>query len=706
MESGEVEKIYGEESISGKVFFLKKTADKKSIVCLTTADTPIFPTPIGEKCYVLDSKTYEIKYEKDIAGYANYLAYSIFNADGTFFAVVTPDGKVGIIETNTGKLVQDINANIFIPEWEPGSIMLKTLIKQGDATVRAFSFDEKNERVAVFLSPLSFGNASTNIYSIKTGRLLKNIPDAALGFTADGKFLISYEGWGANVLYDANTYMFIKQITSENEYNQYKIQGENQNWSPLSSFVSSADGKYRIEAGSLSDIFIKEQHLGQRESAEIYKTTLFDNEEWVSMTPDGYYNSSPNGDEYINIRYDVTAFHISQFGKGYFHPEVIERRMKGEKDPAVVDYFGDIRLSAAPPAVMVEKVGGISKNNEVELQISVIDAIRKYNLENVCIFINGRQLGRRALRKAAGFEFLVDKNRLEINKKTEYVKFSIPVTLEPGENVIEVTADNEACYGIGTLALEAAGGAAPKPDLWIMTIGINDYKNLPANSKSGLIDLQNAVNDSDKIVQLFTGKNNAYKNVHLCRISDASPIKPTYENIKSKLNFFDKMDEDDVAVLFIASHGVGADGDFYFLPSDVSFDRARLTPDFSRCINTQDILNAINVPGRKIVFIDTCQSGSISNNTLVKTLANKSVAIFAAARSNELAQESEGYGGHFTFSINECFEENKNSAVSLYALGEYVDEEVKNLSRFGGRGKIRQHPVILIPDGLAAYTIK
>lgn len=703
LENGEIEELYGKDIIKGNVFYLKRSSDKENIVCLTAANTL---NPTSEKCYVLDSKTYEIKYEKDISGYASiYYNFSLFSPDNEFFAVVTPKGSITIFETDTGNLIRKIDAHIFIPEWKNDSAILKTPIKPSDTTLKFLSFDEFNERITISLQPLMGGYAHTDIYELKTGKLLKSFKDAVLKFSLDEKFLIS-ESLAGHELYDAYTYRLIKKLIPGSDedkiYNSPLVYDGN--LLDCSSILTS-DKKFKIEARNLSDIHVSIQNDNE-ETSEIYKTNLFDNAEWVSMTPDGYYNCSAHGDEFVNIRYDLNAFPISQFGKAYFHPEVIEHRIKGDKDPNIVNYFGDIKLSAEPPSVSIEKIGNISQTNEVELKISIIDASQKYNLENICIFINGRQLGQQELKKVNANNFTVTKNNLGLNKKVEYLNFSLPVILESGKNYIEVTAANEACYGIGTLMLKGKNISTESPDLWIMAIGINNYSNLPQDSKSGLTDLKNAVNDSNKIIKLFTEKNSTYKNIHLCQISDTSSVKPSYENIKSYLNFFTDMNENDVALLFIASHGVYANDNFYFLPMDVSFDNSKTIPDFSHCINTQDILNTINVPGRKIVLIDTCQSGSIGNNVIVKTLENKSVAVFAAAQANELAQESDDYGGHFTFSISKYFDENKESSVSLGSLAEFVDDEVKQLSRFGGRGKIRQHPMILIPDGLTNYIIK
>ncbi len=50
----------------------------------------------------------------------------------------------------------------------------------------------------------------------------------------------------------------------------------------------------------------------------------FSNGEWIVMTPDGYFNSSPKAAEFINVRSEYTIYPISDFYDRFFDPEYIQ----------------------------------------------------------------------------------------------------------------------------------------------------------------------------------------------------------------------------------------------------------------------------------------------------------------------------------------------------------------------------------------------
>jgi len=448
---------------------------------------------------------------------------------------------------------------------------------------------------------------------------------------------------------------------------------------------------------------------------EIVNYMSFNVDEWLAITPDGYYNASSHGDEYINLRVGNDVYGVNQFSKAYNHPSVVAARLKGETDPAVVKHFGNIYLTAAPPAVMVElkNKSTAAATGVAELNVKVVDAFKKYPMDHIEIIVNGRLVGGAELGAAGGGQVTARPTKLIANKGYEnLLDFSIPVKLDAGYNYIEITAANEACYGLGTLELTTTVKNQDKPDLWLLSIGINDYRNLPAErpeEENGLTDLGGAVKDAKRILDAFLGQQGKhYKTVHSRLIADGEQISPTRANILANMNFLKQAKPEDFIILFIAAHGVTIDNEFYVLPSDTPFDKEGLHPDLSKTIDVNTILSAVDVPGRKMVMIDTCQSGGVDNNMLVRTLKNRSVAIFTAAQQNELAQEQEEYGGGiFTYSLVEGLkgEAAKDQYVIINDLGAYVSDTVAQLSRFSGRGRIRQRPNIIVPDGFKNFVI-
>ena len=109
----------------------------------------------------------------------------------------------------------------------------------------------------------------------------------------------------------------------------------------------------------------------------------------------------------------------------------------------------------------------------------------------------------------------------------------IPVTLEAGENLIEVIAFNGFSEGRKSVRIYSEEKVAAKkgetilPNLWILSIGINKYQD------KKLTPLSYAVADADGIVNAFKcQKGKLFREINSLIISDSSSIKPTFDNIR------------------------------------------------------------------------------------------------------------------------------------------------------------------------------
>jgi len=108
--------------------------------------------------------------------------------------------------------------------------------------------------------------------------------------------------------------------------------------------------------------------------------------------------------------------------------------------------------------------------------------------------------------------------------------------------------------------------------------------------------------------------------------------------------FFSHAGRNDVAVLYVASHGKTDNGVYYFFPSDTVFNEAGEF-DTGSVVNIDELTRALDIPGRKIVMLDTCESGGVDANRLVHTLRNRSTVIFTASQEDEFAGENLLCGG-------------------------------------------------------------
>jgi WD40 repeat protein len=65
---------------------------------------------------------------------------------------------------------------------------------------------------------------------------------------------------------------------------------------------------------------------------EIAQFVGFTDQEWVSITPDGFYNASLKGDSRINVLTDSTVYGIDSYRSAFYKPQIVAARLAGDVD--------------------------------------------------------------------------------------------------------------------------------------------------------------------------------------------------------------------------------------------------------------------------------------------------------------------------------------------------------------------------------------
>jgi WD40 repeat protein len=471
------------------------------------------------------------------------------------------------------------------------------------------------------------------------------------------------------------------------------------------SVVFSPDGKRVLSSSGDGTIRIWDIVTGK----EIIQFISFFDGEWLAITPDGYYNASPRGDQYLNVRVGNNVYGIDQYRTTFYRPRIVEARLQGMPDPVYTAAAIQEAASFEPPLVVIrspENGAGLT-SGQTELSVSVVD--RTQPIQSIRVVVNGRLVGGEALQGING----VRGGRLEATgiRLTEHqnrVDFQLPLSLDPGTNRIEVTANNP--YSEGRDIVEVNYRAAAQnilPNLWILSIGINRYDD-PL-----LQNLDYAVNDAKEIIDVFKAQEGKlYRTVHSLLIADGAAVAPTKDNIIDNFDFLKSAGQRDIALLFIAGHGMNDDGGrYYLMPSDAGFNAdGSIRP--SKAISYRDIQGVLDVPGQKLVFIDSCHSEGVSgrrtrgadNNQLVRELQDNSTVIFTASRGNQLSQERPELGhGVFTYAIIQGMMGEadlvKDGTVTMKELDTYVSEMVPRLTSG------LQQPTTNTPEGYVNFVV-
>jgi len=219
--------------------------------------------------------------------------------------------------------------------------------------------------------------------------------------------------------------------------------------------------------------------------------------------------------------------------------------------------------------------------------------------------------------------------------------------------------------------------------------------------------LQYAVQDAEAIEKAFRAQEGRlFRRVNTVLITDRAELKPTRENIVNQMeSFLRQASQNDLLVLFVAGHGtVDAAGKFFLLPNDAAYDsQGGLVR--SRVVSGADLRDMLDLPGKKLLLLDTCHSASVSGtrgpdaDRLVRELAELKAIILTSSTGTETSQESEAWQhGVFTYALLEGLSGKadtveKDRVVSMKELDAYVSEMVPKLT------KGAQHPITDSPKG-------
>ncbi len=242
--------------------------------------------------------------------------------------------------------------------------------------------------------------------------------------------------------------------------------------------------------------------------------------------------------------------------------------------------------------------------------------------------------------------------------------------------------------------IDYKGASDEKPTLYLVTIGINKYKN-------GKYNLNYAEADADGVAQsLKQAATGIFKAIVTYNIRNEKAVKG---NILAALDEVRKKSlEQDMLVVYYAGHGVmsgesASDSEFFVVPSDVTQLYGRDDMLKEKAISASSLkAYAQSINAQKQIFIlDACQSAGVLE-TVTQRGAAEEKAIAHLARStgtfwitstgsDQYASEFERLGhGIFTYSllegINGKADANMDKKLTIRELSTYIENKVPELS--------------------------
>jgi WD40 repeat protein len=417
-----------------------------------------------------------------------------------------------------------------------------------------------------------------------------------------------------------------------------------------------------------------------------------DKKRWILWTPSGYYDASPGAEEligwHVNNGNDQAAdfFPISRFRPTYYRPDVVAKVLETLDEPEAIKLANEEsgRKKAEmpvskilPPVVSIlsPKDGSEASSQEIEVSFE----IRSPSGEPVTharVLVDGRPVGRGP-----------DIKPIEKGQSIQRTKIPIPEK----DTEISIIAENR--HGASEPAMVSLKWPKKvkddefivKPKLYVLAIGVSKYENKT-------LTLQFAAKDANDFAEsLLKEKGGLYRDVVVKILTDA---KATRDEIIDGFDWISKETTSrDIAIVFLAGHGVNEKGGvYYFLPVNADIDRLRRTGvPFSEMKNT-----VTSLAGKTILFIDTCHAGNVMGARAVEpditgvvnelASAENGAVVFASSTGKQYSFEDPAWGnGAFTKAAVEGMEGKADytgkGRITINMLDLYISERVKELTK-------------------------
>jgi WD40 repeat protein len=569
-----------------------------------------------------------------------------FSADGTQIATTGEDSTIKVWSATTGSLLRTFDVRTVEPNGWP-------------QTVR-FSPDGAN----VLSGDL---DAVMRLWSVTTGSLVRHFdghsgPVSAVAFSPDGALILS-GSWDASVnLWDANTGRLIRTLKGH--------------LGKVSSVAFFPDGTRAVTAGD--DTTMKIWNL---KTGELLATIVSArDDEWVIITPEGFFNASSKGSELLSIVRGLDVYAIDQLFQSLYRPDLVREKLAGDPQGKVKAAAAKLDLdkviaSGAAPQIKVLAPGNGTHVTGDEVTINAEVANGGGGIGRTEWRVNGVTLGVDEQGGSAGAGLLT-------------LKRTVP--LEEGENTIEVVAYNAqnlvASDPVRITVVSDFAAVNLPPRLYVLAIGVNDYWD-------SRLRLAFPVADAKALAAAFQAAGKGlYETVTVTSVLDQEVTRNRLDAVFSELA--GNVRPRDVFVFFIAGHGKTVDGRYYFIPQNFRYDGESSIVD--QGISQEQFQRWFSrIPAKKSVLLfDTCESGSLTGDGLeirglerVASLERLTRAmgrtVLSASTDDKPALE--GYKGHgvFTYALLDALEHgdaNGDGYVEVTELAGYVDTEVPDIS--------------------------
>ncbi|MBS0174915.1 MAG: caspase family protein [Nitrospira sp.] len=441
--------------------------------------------------------------------------------------------------------------------------------------------------------------------------------------------------------------------------------------------------------------------------------------EWVAWVPDGYYMSSPLGDNFVgwhlNRGGDLTPdfYRAVQFDRILYRPDIVAAAFRAGTKATTTRSLADETASAefeisrlrdiAPPRLSLQPLTArLGPDGQPHLELHLRGEKNLLHMQDLTVFVNNIPVTPSQHRRLAGTD-------------TERIERTLEVELLSRSNQIRVESFTGVSMGVAEAYYELSDPSAfpvPAGDLYLLAVGVNTFPKLPARAQ-----LAYAAADAAGIADSLRQRGSSYfQRVNIQLLTDGTNTKPDRNSILDALKFLNQTRSRDTVIVFLASHGISDPaGNYYFVPrdaepSDLDALRDGRTPE--SLVPWTVFFEALRgAAGRRLLIVDTCQARNIEGRfepySLMKRSAASLFSLIVASKGNEESQEyAPGKHGLFTYALIDALSPTSDiDADGFVSVSEVFDAAQPIVERLHDRLVGPQTPQLIAPPPLGELPL-
>jgi len=334
------------------------------------------------------------------------------------------------------------------------------------------------------------------------------------------------------------------------------------------------------------------------ENNQVVATLISNNNEWIVITSEGYFDCSTHGGELLSLVNNKRAYSVDQFAVKNNRPDLILMKLNS-KNTDLIKHFEALYKKRLKKLNLTEKdlegemllpecsiIEHSVEGNLLSLKAKCSD--NNYNLKQLNVYVNDVPIYGSNGKSINGKNILVDEK----------------IELSEGLNKIEISCYNEKMTESIRDLISIKSEKKVKKDLYLLAFGVSKYQN----SSYNLAFADKDAIDLSKVIETYKGK--GFENVYT-KVLTNEQVTP--DAIKVSKDFVKNAKPDDTFILFIAGHGMhdtDAEATYYYLTSNADINNLKGTcADFE---TIEDLLQGIP-PRNKLFLMDACESGEIDD---------------------------------------------------------------------------------------------